>query len=177
MAQATLVERMVGAALLKETTYEDVEHDTAATSAALLVVILAALANGIGGIREGGFIGLIVGVISAIFGWAIYAGIAYYVGSRLLATSETRATWGQLLRTLGFAQAPGLLNILGILPVLGGLLRFIVSIWILVATIVAIRQACDFSTGRAVATAILSWIVYFVIVVIPTAFFAVLFGR
>ncbi len=167
MAQASLVDRMIGAALLKESAYEAVERDDSATLAALVVVLLAAIASGIGSLGQTGIVGLVLGALFTVMGWGIYAGIAYIVGGRVLATAETRATWGELLRTLGFAQSPGILAVLGILPGVGGLLRFLVSIWILVTTVIAIRQACDFSTGRAIVTAIVAWIVYGLFVVFP----------
>ena len=69
------------------------------------------------------------------------------------------ATWGELLRTIGFAQTPGVLQVLGIIPVLGGLIRFAVAIWVLIAGIIAIRQALDVGTGKAILTAALGWLV------------------
>ena len=111
-----------------------------------------------------------------MIGFVLYAGIAYLIGGKLFATSETRVTLGQLVRTLGFAQAPGVLYVRGLLPVVGGSIRFVIGIWILVASVIAIRQACDFSTGRAVLTAAVSWIVYFLFVVVPAAILGVLVG-
>ncbi|MEK6254999.1 MAG: hypothetical protein N2B05_09915, partial [Gemmatimonadales bacterium] len=68
-------------------------------------------------------------------------------------------TWGELLRTLGYAQAPAVLLIFGFVPVLGNILGAVVGIWLLVTGIVAIRQALDFDTGKAVMTAFLGWLV------------------
>ncbi|MCS7255327.1 MAG: YIP1 family protein [Thermomicrobium sp.] len=174
MAQASVVERAIGAARLDPRAYEDVERDEAATGTALALVVLVAIANGIGNLGNNGVIGLIVGVIFGVIGFVLYAGIAYLVGAKLFATAETRVTWGQLIRTLGFAQAPGILYVLGILPVVGGLIRFVVGVWILVASIIAIRQACDFSTGRAVLTAVVAWITYFIFVALPATVLALL---
>jgi len=174
MAQASVVERVIGAARLDPRAYEDVERDEAATGTALAIVVLSAIANGIGNLGNDGVIGLIVGVIFGVIGFVLYAGIAYLVGAKLFATAETRVTWGQLIRTLGFAQAPGILYVLGILPAVGGLIRFVVGVWILVASIIAIRQACDFSTGRAVLTAVVAWIIYFIFVALPATVLALL---
>lgn len=176
MAQASVVERAIGAARLDPRAYEDVERDEAATGTALAIVVLSAIASGIGNLGNDGVIGLVGGVVFGVIGFLLYAGIAYLVGAKLFATAETSATWGQLIRTLGFAQAPGILYVLGILPAVGGLIRFIVGVWILVATIVAIRQACDFSTGRAVLTAVVAWIIYLIFVVLPAALLALLVG-
>ena len=174
MAQASVVERAIGAARLDPRAYEDVERDEAATGTALAIVVLVAIASGIGNLGNNGVIGLIVGVIVGVIGFVLYAGIAYLVGAKLFATAETRVTWGQLIRTLGFAQAPGILYVLGILPAVGGLIRFVVGVWILVASIIAIRQACDFSTGRAVLTAVVAWIIYFIFVALPATVLALL---
>ncbi len=114
-------------------------------------------ARGIGGFNDGTN-GLIIGIFAALFSWLVWAGVTYLIGDKLL---KGTATWGELLRTLGYAQAPALLFILGILPLpfFGGLLSAIVGIWLLVTGIVAIRQALDFDTGKAILTAFLGWLV------------------
>ena len=153
-----LVQRMIGAARLDVRTYEEVERDTSATQQALIVVILASVASGLGALDDGGM-GLVGGVIAGIVGWAVLAAICYFVGTRLLGTENTQADWGQLARTLGFAYTPNLLLILGFIPVVDILVAIVVFFWGIAATIIALRQALDFSTGRAVATAIISWVV------------------
>jgi hypothetical protein len=119
------------------------------------VVALVAIAQAIGGAGEGGF-GIVAGMISALLGWLLWAGITYLIGAKLFGGT---ATWGELLRTIGFAQTPGVLHVLGIIPVLGGIIRFGVAIWVLIAGIIAIRQALDISTGKAILTAVLGWLV------------------
>jgi hypothetical protein len=161
---STMIERMKGAAALRVETYEEVEADTTATGQAAGVVIITALAHGIGAAGEGG--GAVVGgVLAAVFGWLVWSGVTYLIGDKLLGG---RATWGELLRTIGFAQSPRLLLLLGFIPILGAVIRFVVAIWLLVAGVIAIRQALDFSTGKAILTAILGWIV----VMIPAAMLA-----
>jgi hypothetical protein len=157
MADRSMWERMKGAAMLDVATYEEVEHDESLTTQAAIVVLLAAGARGIGGFNDGGN-GIIIGIIAALFSWLVWAGVTYLIGDKLL---KGTATWGELLRTLGYAQAPALLLILGILPLpfFGGLLAAVVGIWLLVTGIVAIRQALDFDTGKAILTAFLGWLV------------------
>jgi hypothetical protein len=148
----SFVERMVGAALLKRDIYEEVEADKSATASAALVVVLASLASGVGAYVVAGLPGLVAGVVIGVMGWAVWAGITFLIGTQLLSTPNTQADWGQMARTLGFAQAPGLLRIFGVLPGVGPSLLFVVGIWGLVAMVVAVRQALDYeSTGRAVA--------------------------
>ena len=153
-AQRGIVDRMKGAAMLDVATYEEVEADTTATGQAAIVVAIVAVASAIGGAGRGGF-GVIAGLLAALVGWLIWSGVTYLIGDKLL---KGTATWGELLRTIGFAQAPGVLLVLAIIPILGGLVRFVVSIWVLIAGIIAIRQALDFGTGKAVLTAVLGWL-------------------
>jgi hypothetical protein len=145
---------MIGAAMLDVRTYEEVEHDTTATGQAAIVVVITAVAAAIGAAWRGGP-GVVSAVLGAVVGWLVWAGITYLIGDKLLGGT---ATWGELLRTLGFAQAPGVLLALAIVPLLGGIVIVVVSIWLLVTGIVAIRQALDFGTGKAIVTALLGWL-------------------
>ena len=157
MAVATsrsIIDRMKGAAVLDAATYEDVEADTTATGQAAAVVALVAVAQAIGAVGLGATY-IIAGILAAFLGWLVWAGVTYLIGDKLLGGT---ATWGELLRTLGFAQTPGLLYILAFLPMLGPVLRFVVAVWVLVAGIVALRHALDFGTGKAILTAVLGWL-------------------
>lgn len=150
----SIVDRMIGAARFDIATYEEVEADTTATGQAAAVVAIVAVASAIGALREGGT-NVVVALIGALVGWAVWAGLTYLIGDKLLGGT---ATWGELLRTLGFAQAPGVFLALGILPLLGSVVRVVVAFWLLAAGIVAIRQALDVGTGKAVITAVLGWL-------------------
>jgi hypothetical protein len=148
----SFADRLKGAATLDVAVYEEVEADHDATGQAALVVGLVAVATAIGGIRDGAP-GIIGGLISAYVGWVVWSGVTYLVGTWLGGT----ATWGELLRTIGFAHSPGLLRIFGVIPILGAIVRVMVGIWILIAVIIAIRQALDFSTAKAILTAIIGY--------------------
>ena len=162
---ATFVERMVRAAKLDVTLYEEVENDTAATGQALGVVVLSSVAAGIG--AGTGMRGLVFGIIASLLGWAFWAWITYLIGTRWLREAGTRADWSQLARTIGFAQSPGLLRVVGVIPFLQGLVFLVTAIWTLVAVVIAVRQALDFtSTPRAGAVCLVGWLVQ----VILTAF-------
>ncbi len=150
----SLFDRMLGAAKLDVHVYEEVEADADATSQAALVVGIVAVASAIGGAGGGGA-GVVAGLLVAFLGWLLWSGVTYLIGDKLLGGT---ATWGELLRTLGFAQSPGVLYVLAVIPIVGGLVRLLVMVWLLVAGIVAIRQALDFSTGKAVLTAVLGWL-------------------
>ena len=170
--QSSIFSRMFRAARLEEAVYEEVEHDRDATRQAALVVVGTSIAAGIGGGIALGFAALIVIPLLSIAGWAIYAWITYFIGTRLLAGPDTSADWGELARTLGFASAPRALLIFCVLPFLAGTLGVIVGVWTLVTTVVAVRAALDFSTGRAIATAIAGSIVQGLVLGIPLALLA-----
>lgn len=159
MAERDLVPRMVGAAMLNVATYEEVEADTNATGQAAAVVVIVAMASAIGS-AAGGLGGMIAGPLAALLGWWVWSGATYLIGDKIFGGT---ATWGELLRTLGFAHAPGVFLILGFLPLLGNLVEVVVRVWMLVAGIVAIRQALDFSTAKAVLTAVLGWVALVVV--------------
>ena len=157
----SMVERMIRASRLDVHIFEEVEADTSATRQALSVVALVALATGIANLGTTGLIGLFVGVVLAIAGWAFWAWIVYLVGTKIMPSDSTHADWGQLARTLGFAQSPGIFRVLGLVPVVGIFIFSVASIWMLVAMVVAVRQALDYtSTWRAIAVVLLGFIPY-----------------
>ncbi len=162
MDQQTLVGRMIGAARFDIPTYEEVEANTTLTNQAALVVVLAAIARGIGSV-DAGTAGIIGAMIGGLLGWAVWAGVTYLIGDKILGGT---ATWGELLRTLGFAQAPGVLMVLGVLGPISGIVEAVVGIWLLATGIVAIRQALDFGTGKAILTAFLGWVAGLIVVLL-----------
>jgi hypothetical protein len=161
-APRSLIERMIGAALLDSSVYEEVEADRGATGQAAAVVAIVAVCAAIGNYGHGGK-GIIGAIIGAFVGWLLWSVLTYFVGTKLFGG---KADIGEMLRTLGFAQSPGVIGILGIIPFLGRLVVFAVMIWQLVTAVIAIRQALDFDTGKAVATAVICWLVVTVITVV-----------
>jgi hypothetical protein len=158
---ASLIERAIGAARLDPGTYEDVEADTGALGQAMTVVVIAAIAGGIGsaGLARGDDLGLIGGTIASLIGWFVWAFVVYVVGTRVLPGPETQADLGQLLRTTGFAASPGVIRILGIVPGIGGLVMAVSALWQLAAMVIAVRAALDYaSTGRAIAVCVLGFL-------------------
>ena len=96
----------------------------------------------------------------ALVGWFIWAYLTYIIGTKLLSTPETEADYGELLRTIGFSSSPGLIRVLGIIPGLAGIVFLVAGVWMLVAMIIAVRQALDYqSTLRAVGVCIIGWII------------------
>ena len=161
---ASFTDRMIRAAKLDVTLYEEVEADKGTMGQAMGVVILSSVAAGIGTIGTTGMQGLFFGTIFALLGWFIWAFLTYFIGTRLLPEPQTKSDYGELLRTIGFSSSPGVLRVLAIIPMLGVILNFVIGIWMLVAMVIAVRQALDYkSTWRAVGVCLIGWIVQIVI--------------
>ena len=176
-ARRSLIDRMIRAAKLDVNLYEEVEADTTANGQAFMAVLIVSLASGIGAgiagvrIEEGGmwFLwGLFIGIATAVVGWLVWALFAYWLGTTIFRGPETSATYGELLRTIGFSNSPRVLSFFSFIPFLGGLIVFVASVWALIAGVIAVRQALDFSTERAIATCIVGWLLYMLIVFLVT---------
>ena len=154
----SFVQRVIGAAKLDGGVYEEVEHDPEATKQAAALVVLGSIATGVVALGSGRIDGFAIGIVLGLVVWAVYAWLAYFVGTRLLAGPDTSASWSEVARTMGFAQAPRLLLVVSFVPVLGAIVAFVVFFWLLVTTVVALRAALDFGMGRAIGTAILAWL-------------------
>ena len=160
-APNTFTQRVIGALALDAAIYEEVEADPSATLQALIVVVLSSLAAGIGSRGLGGttLSGIVFIAIVSLIAWAGWALIVFEIGVRLLPEPDTRADVGQVLRTIGFAAAPGLLRILGVMSAATIPVFAIAAIWMLAAMIVGVRQALDFrSTPRAIAVCVVGWV-------------------
>ena len=139
--------------------YEEVEADKSALGQAMGVVILSSIAAGIGS-TSAGLLRMLIGVVVALAGWYIWAYLTYFIGTRLLPEPQTKADHGELLRTIGFSSSPGLIRVLGVVPVMRGIVFPIAAIWMLVAMVIAVRQALDYTgTLRAIGVCAIGWIV------------------
>jgi hypothetical protein len=155
---SAFIGRMIGAATFDDGTYETVEADRHATGQALGVVLLSSLATGLG--AGSGHLGAIVTLgAAAVLAWIAWATLVYLIGTTLFPQPQTRADVGELLRTLGYAQAPGVLRAFGVLPLVGPLVLVIVTAWTIATMVVAVRHALDYqSTSRALAVVVTGWI-------------------
>lgn len=145
-------QRVIAAARLDATVYEEVEADTTANAQAAVVVVVAAVCTAFG-TSDGHVLGSVIGSLVA---WPIWSGLTYLIGDKVF---HGTATWGELLRTLGFAQAPAFLNILGLVPFVGWFVVFLTGFWVLLAGVIALRQALDITTGKALLVAVMGVIV------------------
>jgi len=161
------IDRIVRAAKLDINLYEEVEADKGAMGQAMGVVVLSSVAAGIGSIGTLGVKGILIGAITALIAWYVWAYMTYFIGAKLLPEPQTKADHGELLRTIGFSSSPGLIRVLAIIPGISGIIFVIASIWMLIAMVIAVRQALDYqSTLRAVGVCIIGWVIQAIILMI-----------
>jgi hypothetical protein len=166
-----LKDRIIRAAKLDIHLYEEVEADKTAMGQAMGVVVLSSVAAGIGGISRGPG-AIILGTILSLISWYIWAYLTYLIGTKLLPEPQTKADTGELLRTIGFSSAPGLIRILGIIPPLQGIVFIVASVWMLVAMVIAVKVALDYqSTLRAVGVCVIGWIIQVVVFAVLLSLF------
>ncbi len=168
---ASMVDRMVRAAKLDAQLYEEVEADKGALGQAMAVVVLASVAGGVGSGRLGGLSGILIGTLGGLIAWFIWAALTYFIGTKILPEPTTRADVGELLRTTGFSSSPGLIRVLGLVPGITGIVFLVSGIWMLIAMVIAVRQALDYrSTFRAVGVCVIGWIVQVVVLLLLVPF-------
>jgi hypothetical protein len=169
-----LTDRMVRAARLDTAVYNEVEADVDATGQALTVVVIAAVASGIGVAlsaalagRQTAIVGGLIGsVVTELIGWAIFSFVMYFVGTRFFGGT---ASYGELLRTTGFAYTPTILLIFRFIPFLGGIITIIVGIWRIIAAYIAVREALDLDNAKTIGTVVVGLIGYLIVAFIVSA--------
>jgi len=172
MSTSSFENRIIRAAKLDSNLYEEVEADKSALGQAMAIVVLSSIAAGIGLYKTGGFSGIITGTMASLVSWYVWAYLTYFIGTKFFPEPQTQAALGELLRTIGFSSSPGLLRVFYFVPGIGVLLYLISSFWMLVAMIIAVRQALDYnSTLRAVGVCVIGYIIQIFVLVVIFSFF------
>jgi hypothetical protein len=173
-------DRIIGVLRLDPRAFRDVEQDTNANGQAAMTVVIAAIASGIGVILGREIVQNLVGTaISSILQWIVFSFVAYWVGTSLFSSGQTSVTPGQVLRTIGFAQAPKFLLVLGIIPLIGWIVGLVVFFWFLAAAVIALKESFEFDTGRAIGTGIVALIGIVIVDIVLSVVFGIssaLFG-
>ncbi len=165
------VNRIIRACKLDVNLYEEVEADKSATFQAAGVVVLSSLAAGVGALSLGASNFLMAPLLSLV-SWFVWAYVVYFIGVKFFPEPTTEADHGQLLRTIGFSSAPGLIRVFGIFPNLMNIAFIVAAIWMLVAMVIAVRQALDYkSTWRAVGVVVTGFLVQSVVLFIMLKLF------
>ena len=138
--------------------YEEVENDKSATLQAGIVVVLSSLAAGVGALKLGASNFLLAPILSLI-SWYVWAYIIYFVGVKLFGDNKTKSNHGELLRTIGFSSAPGLIRVFGITPELMTVTFIGSAFWMLACMVVAVKSALDYSSlWKAFGVVVVSWL-------------------
>lgn len=160
-----IIERAIGAAKLDVATYESVEHDRSATWQAAVVVITASLAASVGVAIVAGPLALVYITLITLVDWVLWAALLWFIGTQFVPEEKTEADLGQLLRTTGFSASPGVLRLFVFIPVIGPIIAFLATLWMIVTMVVAVRQALDYaSTLRAVGVCVAGWLIAAIII-------------
>ncbi|MBC8296503.1 MAG: YIP1 family protein [Pelagibacterales bacterium] len=172
MFKGSFQNRIIRAVRLDSNLYEEVEADKGAMWQAMAVVVLSSIAAGIGLYKTGGFNGIITGTMASLISWYVWAYLTYFIGTKFLPEEQTQSDLGELLRTTGFSSSPGLFRIFYFIPGVGVLVYLISSLWMLVAMIIAVRQALDYnSTLRAVGVCVIGYVIQLFVLVLIVSFF------
>ena len=174
MSKSSFNNRIIRAAMLDPNLYEEVEADKSAQGEAMAIVVLASIAAGIGLYKTGGFSGIITGTMASLISWYVWAYLTYFIGTKFLPEPQTEADLGELLRTIGFASSPGLLRVFYFIPGVGVSIYLISSLWMLIAMIIAVRQALDYnSTLRAIGVCMIGYIFQIFVLMLILSIFGV----
>lgn len=171
---ASFQDRVIGALKLQPNTFEEVENDASATGQAATVVIAAAVSGGLVGLIwlgtlgfSSGLTGFILGLVLKPIGWVVGSWVLLMVGTKMMPGKNTQADLGQLLRVTGFASAPGLFSILGVVPILGILVGLAIAIWTIIAMVIGVKQALEYDdTVKAVIVCVIAWVIMWIFTVI-----------
>lgn len=162
-----MISRAIRAAKLDVSLYQEVENDTSLNQEALMVVVFASALAGLGALIGGIFTGIGAALLAVVWtvvwgiaGYYIWAYLTWFIGTRVFAgTAEP----GELLRTLGYASAPRALGVFSFIPCAGAIIGLLAAVWSLVTGVIAVREALNFDTGKAIITVAIGWVVVMVV--------------
>lgn len=164
---ASLAERMAGAMKADVKTFQEIEADPTAMSQAVTVIVIAGVASIVGNVwRVGVFVGLMT-LVANLIGYALWTLLVVLIGTKVMPEPTTKADFNEAFRVIGFTAAPGVFNVLAIIPFLGPLISFVVWVWMVVIGVVAVREVLDYSnTGRAIIVCLLAAVICWIVVTI-----------
>jgi hypothetical protein len=178
---ASLGQRMVGAMQADVKTFQEIEADPAAISQAVTVIVIAGVASLIGNIFRAGVMFGVMSLVLTLIGYALWTVAIVLIGTKLMPEPTTKADFQEGFRVIGFTAAPGVFNVLAIIPFLGPMISFAISIWMLVIGVVAVREVLDYSnTGRAIIVCVIAMVIYWIItfmILTPILLGAAILGR
>ena len=153
-----LITRIFRAIKIDIELYEEVEKDKKATVQAGIVVVLSSLAAGVGALQMG-MSNFLLAPVMSLLSWYVWAYVIYFVGVKLLGDRKTKSSHVELLRTIGFSSAPGLIRVFGVTPDLMTVTFIGSAFWMLACMIVAVKSALDYeSMWKAFGVVVIAWL-------------------
>jgi hypothetical protein len=161
---ASLGQRMVGAMQADVKTFQEIEADPTAMGQAVTVILIAGVASLIGHLFRSGPVAGIMNLIVTLLMYALWAFVVVIIGTKVMPEPTTKADFKEGFRVIGFTASPGVFNVLAIIPFLGPLISFVISIWMLVIGVVAVREVLDYSnTGRAIIVCLIAFVICWIV--------------
>ncbi len=161
---ATFLERLRLAFTVNSDFYEEIISDPKTQAHSLWVVAIFAMAASFGTFGRAGGTAVNISLFVTLFSWYIWAFTTYYLGTRFFAETDTPKDKKTIMRVMGFASAPGILRIFGLIPHLSGLLFIVSSLWMLYASATGLKKALNYSSmSRAVGLTLASYILSLVV--------------
>jgi hypothetical protein len=164
---ASLAERMTGAMKADVKTFQEIEADPTAMGQAVAVIVIAGIASLIGNAWRIGIFGGLMMLVVNLCGYALWTLLIVLIGTKLMPEPTTKADFNEGFRVIGFTAAPGVFNVLAIIPFLGPLISFVIWIWMVVVGVVAVREVLDYTnTGRAIIVCLIAAVICYIITTI-----------
>ncbi|MFN2125169.1 MAG: YIP1 family protein [Candidatus Promineifilaceae bacterium] len=168
-----MLDRLRGVLSFNLETINEIEHDPSALSQAFIVVIVSSLVAAIGGGFGQVLFGVGIGtdsnnnpalkfvsiVVWAIVAWFLWAVITQFIGTKFF---NGEATIPEMMRVIGFAYAPLVIQVFSFIPFLGFLFVFGAAAWSIALVFVSVREGLDISTGSALWVALIGGVVYLI---------------
>lgn len=180
-------QRIKGVFSLNREVFREIEQDESALSQAAIIVLLVAILAGAGAAGAAamgaaalqslsefasdfdlpalspafGTVGAFFNAfIGAFVSWIVWALVTYLIGVKVF---NGESTVSEMLRLIGFAQAPRLMSVFSFIPCVGFLFSFAGWIWAIVTSIIAIQEGLDLDSGKSFATILLSIIAVIIV--------------
>jgi len=161
---ASLGQRMIGAMQADVKTFQEIEADPTAIGQAVTVIVIAGVASLIGNIFRVGLMGGLLSLVVALVMYALWSVLIVVIGTKVMPEPTTKADFNEAFRVIGFTASPGVFNVLAIIPFLGPLISGVISIWMLVIAVIAVREVLDYSnTGRAILVVLFVFVIYWIV--------------
>ena len=158
-----MVDRIMRAIRLDASVFREIAEDKNAMTEAAIIVVIVAILSSIGSAigSDSFFVTLIVTLLLAILvNWLFWAVLTYFVGVYVF---QGKSDIPEMMRVLGYANAPNLLGLFAFIPCVGWIIAIAGAILAFIAGFMAVREAMEFDTSKAILTVLISWVISFAI--------------